>query len=660
MQCRITVMPQKRNIRAFAGENLLQALRGAGFFVNAACGGNGSCGKCKVLVESKEVLACRTVVDRDMTVTLPAVEATHILTEGIESHPVVSFKNGLALAFDIGTTTVVGYLLNGENGQELACESTLNPQASYGADVISRIQYALKGNMEELTTLIRKCITDLSGRLCESAGITPDQITVVSIVGNPAMQQLFLGIYPENLAKIPFAPVLTQAKTVPAKNYIPLLESANLLIVPNISGFVGADTLACVLAMELYKQEEITLLVDIGTNGEMVLGNKHHMAACSTAAGPALEGAGIQFGMRGQTGAIDHVRFEDGQFRCNVIGGGDAVGICGSGIIDAVAAALDAGLINERGRIQNEDRRIWLTDQVYLTQEDIRQVQLAKGAIAAGIALMAEHLGIALQDIQRVYLAGAFGTFMNPSSACRIGLLPSVLESKIAAVGNAAGSGAKLLGCNDQALYMAQELIKQVEFIELASVSDFQRLFARNMRFDSPESYWSQKAVSLGFSKAAPLDIGTLQPRQDVRDMCAADKCGAYGKNWTCPPYCGTLDECSDKLQQYSHGILLQTTGSTEKTIDTKAYRRIEAQHLEHFHQLCEELRKVYPHALCLGSGGCRICSKCAFPEKCRFPEKACSSMEGYGLFVTEVCRRNELSYHYGARTITYTACILF
>ena len=660
MQYSITVMPKKQNIHAFAGENLLQALRSAGFFVNATCGGNGSCGKCKVLVDGKEVLACQTIVDQDMTVTLPTAKAEHILTEGIGFRSAVSCKNGFSLAFDIGTTTVAGYLLSEENGQELACESMLNPQVSYGADVISRIQYAVKGHMEELSTAIRECITDLTYRLCKKTTVTPSQITVVSIVGNPAMQQLFLGILPENLAQIPFAPVLTQARTVSAKSYIPLLENAKLLIVPDISGFVGADTIACVLATELYKQEEITLLVDIGTNGEMVLGNKHRMVACSTAAGPALEGAGIQFGMRGQTGAIDHVRLENGQFRCSVIGEGDGVGICGSGIIDAVAAALDVGLINERGRIQNEERCVQLTDQVYLTQEDVRQVQLAKGAIAAGIELMAKHLGVALQDIQKVYLAGAFGTYMNPTSACRIGLLPSVLEAKITAVGNAAGSGAKMLACNDQALYMAQELIKQVEFIELASVSDFQRSFARNMRFDTPEGYWCQKAVSLGFSKAVPLDIRTLQPRQDVRDMCAADKCGAYGKNWTCPPYCGTLNECRDKLQQYSHGILLQTIGITEKAIDTKAYRRTEAKHLEQFHALSEPLRKIYPDALCLGSGGCRVCSHCAFPESCRFPEKAYSSMEGYGLFVTQVCRDNALSYHYGEGTITYTACILF
>ena len=657
----ITVMPQQQNLQVTAGENLLQCLRRAGITVHAPCGGNGSCGKCMVLIDGKEALACQTVVDRDMTVTLPHSGFSPILTDGLTPPAaVLPHRDGLLLAFDIGTTTVAGYLLDGKTGRELACESALNPQSSFGADVISRIQHALHGNMAELTATIRNCVAGLTHTLCETAGAKPEQISIVSIVGNPAMQQLFLGIRPDNLAQIPFAPVLTQANIEKAKTYLPLCHDAELLIVPNISGFVGADTLACILATDLHKQEEITLLVDIGTNGEMVLGNKHRMVACSTAAGPALEGANIQFGMGGKAGAIDHVRLEDGQFRCSVIGGGEPKGICGSGVIDAVAAALDAGLLNERGRIQNEERRIYLTDRIYLTQEDIRQVQLAKGAIAAGIELMAAQLGITLQDIQKVSLAGAFGTFMDPVSACRIGLLPPVLETKITAVGNAAGSGAKLLACSGQALTLAQELVNKVEFIELASVPEFQRCFAQNMRFCTTQIYWCQKAMALGFSKAVPLDIATLIPRQDVRDMCAADKCQAYGKNWTCPPHCGTLADCDAQLHCHHRGILLQTIGQTEKAIDTKAYRRTEELHLKLFHALAGELRAHYPNALCLGSGGCRICKECAYPEPCRFPEKACSSMEGYGLFVTQVCRDNGCQYHYGEKTITYTACILF
>lgn len=174
------------------------------------------------------------------------------------------------------------------------------------------------------------------------------------------------------------------------------------------------------------------------------------------------------------------------------------------------------------------------------------------------------------------------------------------------------------------------------------------------------EQYWLARALELGFSHAAVLDVSTLIPRQDMRDMCAVDQCRAYGKNWTCPPHCGSLDECRAKMQTYRHGVLLQTVGKLEKTIDTKAYRRTEQQHLEQFYRLAGEIRNQYPHALCLGSGGCRICRSCAFPEPCRFPERACASMEGYGLFVTQVCRDNGLAYYHGERTVTYTACILF
>lgn len=171
---------------------------------------------------------------------------------------------------------------------------------------------------------------------------------------------------------------------------------------------------------------------------------------------------------------------------------------------------------------------------------------------------------------------------------------------------------------------------------------------------------WITTALELGFSTAASLDIATLRPRQDVRDMCAGDKCRAFGKNWTCPPHCGTLEECALKMQRYSRGILLQTIGTMEKVIDTKAYRRTEQRHLEQFQHTAALVRREYPSALCLGSGGCRVCSECAYPEPCRFPEQAYSSMEGYGLFVTQVCRDNGVPYYHGEKTITYTACVLF
>lgn len=171
---------------------------------------------------------------------------------------------------------------------------------------------------------------------------------------------------------------------------------------------------------------------------------------------------------------------------------------------------------------------------------------------------------------------------------------------------------------------------------------------------------WFQRAKELGFDEACPLDPKTLTAREDVRSMCAADKCGAYGKNWTCPPACGSLAECQAKMRSYDRGILVQTVGRMTKAIDSRCYRETERRHLAAFQALSRELRKIHPEALCLGAGGCRVCRQCAYPEPCRFPEQALSSMEGYGLFVTQVCRDAGLPYHHGEKTITYTACILY
>lgn len=470
---RITV--GEKEICVQAGQTLLSALRQAGLAVDAPCGGEGRCGKCKVFVDGKEVLACQTVVDRDMTVTLPQKAAQNILTAGIQGP--LDTGTGMALAFDIGTTTVVGYLLNG--GEELAYVGRGNPQTAFGADVVTRIRLATQGKLD--ATGIRDCLEQMTVQLCKKAAVLPENIKTVCVVGNPAMQQLFLGLPLENLAKVPFAPVLTEARTVPAGEILPIWKNAQLQIVPNIAGFVGADTVAGILATGMDTSEKLSLLVDIGTNGEMVLGSCHKMLACSTAAGPALEGALIRFGMRGQAGAIDRVRLENGKPVCSVIGNGEAVGICGSGLIDAVAVALELGLVNERGKVLTADGLVHLTEKIHLTQEDIRQVQLAKGAIAAGIHLLAHSVGVALEDIETVYLAGAFGTYMDPVSACRIGLLPRKLEGRTVAVGNAAGSGTKLMACGG--LQRARQAVEKTAALELSSLPAFPRCFAKNMRF---------------------------------------------------------------------------------------------------------------------------------------------------------------------------------
>lgn len=496
----ITVLPQGRKITAQAGETLLNILRRYELAPDAPCGGAGTCGKCTVLVDGAAVRSCAYTVDADITVSLiPKEDTTRVLTEGYGAPTSIEpWQAGHMLAFDIGTTTVVCYLLQAGTGALLATCSALNPQQSFGADVISRIQCALGGEQEKLTALIRQEMTKLLKSACAQAGIAPAQIGTISVVGNTCMQQLFLGISSENLARIPFRPVLTEAKVCAAKAFLPECGQAKLLVVPDIAGFVGADTVGCVLSTEIDRAGDWTLLVDIGTNGEMVLGNRQRMVACAAAAGPALEGAKIHFGMRGANGAIDHVWVEDGTLRCSVIGGGKATGICGSGIIDAVAVLVELGLVNPRGRLQSVEQanplaahvrevdgeRVFdLADGIYLTQGDIRQVQLAKGAIAAGIALMASHLDIEIGDIRQVLLAGAFGSFIDAQNACRIGLLPPVLLERTRAVGNAAGSGARRLACSKSELQRAQEITRKTEFLELAALPEFQRCFAKNMGF---------------------------------------------------------------------------------------------------------------------------------------------------------------------------------
>ncbi len=635
----ITLLPDNRILSAPVGMTLHALLAREGL-LDAPCGGQGTCGKCRVLVDGEAVLACRTAADRDMTVELP-----------IKAPPSTSAAVGSRVAFDVGTTTVLCYLLD-EKGNVLSQGSVRNPQVAFGADVVSRIRSALAGNAQVLTGQIRKTMTDLLLQICS----TPEAVEVISVVGNSTMQQLFLGLRVDNLAQPPFAPVLKNGTVTDAATVFPMCPKAKLLTVPDISGFIGADTVAGILACGLRETMALTLLVDIGTNGEMVLGNRDRLIACATAAGPALEGAGISCGMRAEPGAIDHVWLENGQICCSVIGKAQAEGICGSGLMDAVACALDLGLVNLRGRILRGDR-ILLTNNVYLTQEDIRQVMLAKGAIAAGIRLMAQALEVTLADIEKVVLAGAFGSYLEPRSACRIGLLPEVPPEKITAAGNTAGQGAILLAASPEILAVTERIAAETAFLELAAIPAFPRTFAEAMKL--PQD-WIAAAKALGFDHAAALDPATLQAREDVRAMCAEDRCHSYGKNWTCPPYCGTVEACRQKLHSYRRGILLQTVGKLSKRVDSRGYRETEQRHLENFARLCEAMRLSYPDALCLGAGGCRICKKCAFPESCRFPEKAVSSMEGYGLFVTQVCRDAAMEYYHGENTITYSACILY
>lgn len=411
-------------------------------------------------------------------------------------------KPVLMAAFDIGTTTVAGYLLDGRTGEQLATASALNVQTEYGADVIMRANYSLEHGAEELSACIRVLLKKLIRTLCKEAGKEPEDIYQVSVVGNTCMHHLFLGIVPDSLVHAPYNPAISHGLTFPAEKFrLGIHPGGQLIALPVIAGFVGADTVACLLAVNLEEEKKMTLMIDIGTNGEIVLGNSKRRIACSTAAGPAFEGAKIACGMRGAEGAIEHAHLEEGRLVCKVIGDGKPTGICGSGLIDIIAGLLEAGVIDETGRLMEGPRVVQIDDNtktayllagpsesgngkpVYLSQKDIREVQLAKGAIAAGIALLAEQMEITLEQIEQVYIAGAFGNYMDPAGACRIGMLPGILKDRIIPVGNAAGEGAKLALLNNEELERAERLARHTEFLELAALPEFQDEFVDQLEF---------------------------------------------------------------------------------------------------------------------------------------------------------------------------------
>lgn len=486
----ITFVDEQISFSVETGKTVLQAQIDAGLTPDAFCGGTGKCGKCKVVIDGKEVLACQTVIDRDMTIYTghKKTEQVQILTGG--SGEKLLFQPGelpgkledpLLGAVDVGSTSVVVYLMDGKTGKLLGTRSALNPQRQFGADVVNRCSYAMENGSDSMSSCIRNTVNTLFRETARECGRVPEEIVRVVMVGNSCMHHLFLGISTKTLALAPYTPAVTEALELKAADYdLHVYPGAQLWWLPNIGGFVGADTVGCLVASDLDTCEEMTLLVDIGTNGELVLGNREGLISCSTAAGPAFEGAKITCGMRGSTGAIDHVSLENGEIKCHVIGDGEASGICGSGLLDGVAALLKLDKIDETGRMEET---CYLTDRVFLNQRDIRELQLAKAAIAAGIQILCQRRGIQIKDIGRVLIAGAFGNYLDPASACAIGMLPPELEGRIVSIGNAAGEGARIAALNCRQFERSRSLAKKTEFVELALDMGFQEVYVDEMGF---------------------------------------------------------------------------------------------------------------------------------------------------------------------------------
>ena len=489
----ITFTREGKTVTVQEGTTLLQAAIDAGLEPNAPCGGAGKCGKCQVKVGGETVLACQTKVEADTTVETmeEKQENAKILEEGLfravalEPGKLPEAERPLLAAIDLGSTSIVCYLHDANTGEQLGVESALNPQRQYGGDVVQRASYALEQGAWVLSSCVRETIDKLLHDLAEKVGHKGEDIVRLVIVGNTCMHHLFLELPTDTLVLAPYTPKVKDPVTVKAVEVgLRVHPEAELHWLSCIGGFVGADTVGCILAADMDKLEDLTLMVDIGTNGEMVLGNKNGMTATSTAAGPAFEGAKITCGMRGGEGAIDHTWIENGKLGYHVIGGGEPVGICGSGLLDAVACLLELEEIDETGRMEDT---YYFTDKVFINQKDVRELQLAKAAIAAGIRLLCRNEGFEIKDIQKLLLAGAFGNYLDPHSACAIGLLPRELEDRIVPVGNAAGAGAQIAVLSADEERRAAEMAASVKFVELANDPAFQDVYVDEMMFGDEE-----------------------------------------------------------------------------------------------------------------------------------------------------------------------------
>lgn len=516
---------------------------------------NGKNDKIGTEITRRQVLACQTEYEEGMTIILPdqysendmAIVDTVINPATVSGKMVDNVQEELTAACDIGTTTVACHLLSLKTGRALVTTAYPNIQRSYGADVISRIEAAKSDKLEEMRAAITGQIQQMINECLSRCGRENGRIRQLVIAGNTVMCHLFTGLSPESIGRAPFMP-----QEYFGRNYkggeLGFANVDDIYIMPAVSGYVGGDITSDMLYIDMYKttaciqnsgvsksdttgqdilitnelqqnrlehdkqdtgklvqREKEMLILDIGTNGEMVLGKSNDYICCATAAGPAFEGAEIELGMSAVSGAISRVWIENDQIQVEVIGADRekgqtamAKGICGSGLIDALYVFLSLGLIDETGRIkthrqvpykyhrylgddEEENDCIFLTDEVYITQDDIRKLQLAKGAVAAGIAVLMQARGLKCDDIGQVFIAGGFGSVLDKHSAAGIGMIPAELVDRTVAIGNAAAGGAMIAAINPNAEKKLDEIAKSMKYIELSSDKNFSDEYIRQM-----------------------------------------------------------------------------------------------------------------------------------------------------------------------------------
>ena len=602
--------PDEKEISVKRATTLLDAARQVGVKIESLCGGRGSCGKCRIIVEKgaenlgglteiekcklslKEInqgyrLACCSRVTGNITVTVPEESRggiQRVLIEGVETlfeidplikkftlklprpslgdqrpdferlvdrlrekyglkktniahdalkrlpnklregnweatvtvwdekeiidlQPGNTLTRNYGIALDIGTITVVGYLIDLNTGKLLGISSILNPQVQYGEDVMTRITFAMENpsGLKKLNEEIITGVNEIINNVCREKNVGSEEISELTVVGNTAMHHLFLGLCPKYLAISPFTPVIQRSLDVKAKNLgFNVKPNANVHVLPTIAGFVGADNVGVILATGLHKSKKLMLAMDIGTNGEIALGNRDGITVCSCAAGPAFEGARIKFGMKATSGAIEKVKIEPDTLRVDyeTIDDAKARGLCGSGIVDAIAEMLKTGVVLPNGRINRELKhpRLRITEKgsnfvlawgnetatgvdITLTQSDVREIQLAKAAVYAGAFILMKRAGIAAKDLDALLLAGAFGSYMDKTSAKIIGLYPDMPLNRVRTVGNAAGAGARVALISKKARSEADRIAERARYVELTTAPEFKEEFMAAMHF---------------------------------------------------------------------------------------------------------------------------------------------------------------------------------
>ncbi len=518
------VEPLGMSIEMKNGETLHDGLEGSGIHIETPCGGNGICGACRVWVDppgktpstphenispgdnAKGLrLACRTVPTEDISIRLEdnfIYDSTDRHQEKIPAHPGQARDSfpPMGLAVDIGTTILEVCLVSLVTGKILGTAASLNPQVIHGHDVLTRIQYAkTREGLEEMAFLVQNKLDSLIDELCSSSGIRRSEIVEGVIGANTTMLQLAAKMDPTSIGRAPFAFDIKGGGAYPAGFFgLKLNPAAKIYLPPVLHAYIGSDISAGLLACpDFFNKDKTLLFIDMGTNGEICLNVKGSYFATSTAAGPAFEGMGVSSGMRATDGAVERVEFKDNAFEFLTINNKKIKGICGSGMVDLMAALLKSGHMDTSGRflktenkdpyiVKSKDRIAFqYAEGIYLTQKDIRQIQLAKGAVRTGIDLILEAGGINCQGLDKIYMAGGFGNYLNPGHMETIGLVPENTAEKILFCGNTSVSGSAILLVDKNQRAFLEQALKKIIYVQLAESKAFMKCFLKNLNFPS-------------------------------------------------------------------------------------------------------------------------------------------------------------------------------